>query len=179
VAQTRTRGGDSATLLGVTEPSSGDPHRPDEPRTSYLIGRLDRALRRALEEGVRAHGLTVAQYTAMSVIRSRSGLSNAQLARLGFMSPQGAHHVLRALDEGGLVHREPDPNHGRVIRTTLTARGKRVIAACDRHVEVVEALMFDGIDEAELSMVRRHLRTALHGLEHRDPDAWTTATGED
>jgi DNA-binding MarR family transcriptional regulator len=137
----------------TTEPHRPDPQRPDEPRTSYLIGRLDRALRRALEEGVRAHGLTVAQYTAMSVIRSRSGLSNAQLARLGFMSPQGAHHVLRALDEGGLVRREPDPNHGRVIRTTLTPLGQRVIAACDRHVDVVEALMFGGVDGTDLANV--------------------------
>ena len=163
----------------TTEPHRPDPQRPDEPRTSYLIGRLDRALRRALEEGVRAHGLTVAQYTAMSVIRSRSGLSNAQLARLGFMSPQGAHHVLRALDEGGLVRREPDPNHGRVIRTTLTPLGQRVIAACDRHVDVVEALMFGGIDGADLANVRGHLRAALHKLEHRDPDTWTTPAGNE
>jgi DNA-binding MarR family transcriptional regulator len=168
----------------VTSPQSADSAGPDEPRAvepraSYLIGRLDRAVRRAIEEGVRSHGLTVAQYTAMSVIRSRTGLSNAQLARLGFMSPQAAHNVLRVLDEGGLVRREPDPNHGRVIRTTLTARGRRVLDACDRHVDKVEALMFDGVDQAELDAVRRHLRSALHGLEHREPEVWPEPAATD
>jgi hypothetical protein len=53
-----------------------------EPRISYIIGRLeDRALSLAVEERVAEHGLTLLQYTALSVLRLRSGLSNAQLAR--------------------------------------------------------------------------------------------------
>ena len=52
-----------------------------EPRLSYVIGRLDRVLRRRLGAALEPAGLTLPAYTALSVLRDRDGLSNAQLAR--------------------------------------------------------------------------------------------------
>ena len=52
-----------------------------EPRLSYLIGRLDRVLRRRLAAAVEPAGLTLPAYVALSVLRAQDGLSNAQLAR--------------------------------------------------------------------------------------------------
>src|SRR5690625_2223368 len=57
------------------EPSS------DPIRLTYLIGRLDHAVRRELDKRLAAHDLTVAQFTTLSVLTFRPGLSNAQLAR--------------------------------------------------------------------------------------------------
>ena len=51
------------------------------PTLLYLVGRIDRVVRRSIDEVVRAHGLSVNQYTTLSVLDHRSGLSNAQLAR--------------------------------------------------------------------------------------------------
>src|SRR5262245_30117675 len=94
--------------------------REAKPRVSYVIGRLDRALRRHLDEGVAQHGLTTLQYTTLSVLRARSGLSNAQLARRSFMTPQSMSEVLGRLEQKGLIRRVPDPQHGRVLRVELT-----------------------------------------------------------
>ena len=51
------------------------------PTLLYLVGRIDRVVRRSIDEVVHAHGLSVNQYTTLSVLDHRSGLSNAQLAR--------------------------------------------------------------------------------------------------
>jgi DNA-binding MarR family transcriptional regulator len=108
---------------------------------SYVIGRLDRALRRHLDEGVGRHGLTVLQYTTMSVLRARSGLSNAQLARRSFMTPQSMSEVLARLEQKGLIRRGPDPDHGRILRVELTDAGHEILAACDRVVDEIEETM--------------------------------------
>ena len=50
-------------------------------RIAYSVGRLERAVRRRLAAVTRRFGLTVAQYTALSVLHARGPLSNAQLAR--------------------------------------------------------------------------------------------------
>ena len=100
-----------------------------EPRLSYVIGRLDHVLRRRIAELVEPHGLTVSQYTALSVMRSRPGLSNAQLARRALITPQSMNEVLAQLTALKLIRRHPDPNHGRAIRTDLTPRGERVLMA--------------------------------------------------
>ena len=44
-----------------------------EPRLSYVIGRLDRVLRRRLSAAIEPIGLTLPAYTALSVLRVRMG----------------------------------------------------------------------------------------------------------
>ncbi len=121
-----------------------------EPRLSYVIGRLDHVLRRRIAELVEPHGLTVSQYTALSVMRSRPGLSNAQLARRALITPQSMNEVLAQLTALKLIRRQPDPNHGRAIRTDLTTAGERLLAACDRDVDALEEDLLAGMHISEV-----------------------------
>ena len=136
-----------------------------DPRISYLIGRLHRVLRKTLDDGIRAHGLTVAQYAALSMLGDRPGLSNAQLARRSFMSAQSANQVLQVLEELGLVRRKSDPDHGRIGRTELTARGKLVLAKCDHAVDQVERTMLQPLDRGQQKKLVDQLRSCLRTLD--------------
>ena len=71
----------------------------DEPRLSYIVARLERAMRRAINERVQPYDLTTLQYTTMSVLGRRGSLSNAQLARRSYMSPQAMSEVIEALEK--------------------------------------------------------------------------------
>jgi DNA-binding MarR family transcriptional regulator len=135
-----------------------------EPRFSYLVGRLDRALRRRLDDVLGEHGLTVRQYTTLSVLRARSGLSNAQLARRSLMTPQSMNEVLAALVALDYVERQPDASHGRVIRTQLTAAGEAVLAACDGAVDKLEEEMLSELDAAERERLVAGLRSCARML---------------
>ncbi|MDH4279829.1 MAG: MarR family transcriptional regulator [Acidimicrobiia bacterium] len=95
-------------------------------RLAYLIGRLDRMVRRDLEEALAEVDLTIAQYTAMSVLRRRPGLSNAQLARRSLVSPQAMNQALSGLVERRLIHRPAKPK-GRVLAIELTAEGQAIL----------------------------------------------------
>ncbi len=81
-----------------------------EPRLSYVIGRLDRVLRRRLAAAVEPIGLTLPAYTALSVLRAHDGLSNAHLARRSLVTPQSMSEVLTLLVEQGL---RPPPRRAR------------------------------------------------------------------
>ena len=101
-----------------------------EPRVSYVIARLERAVRQGINERVRPYGLTTLQYTTLSVLgrgRPGDGLSNAQLARRSFMTPQAMGEVIEALERAGFVKRNRHPNHRRVFPATMTAKGRRVL----------------------------------------------------
>ena len=80
-----------------------------EPRFSYVIARLERAVRVAIGERVGPYGLTTSQYTTLSVLGTRGGLSNAQLARRAYMTPQSMSEVIEALESKGLIERAPAP----------------------------------------------------------------------
>ena len=136
-----------------------------EPRFSYIVGRLDRALRRRLGETLAPNGLTVRQYTTLSVLRARSGLSNAQLARRSLMTPQSMNEVLAALVDLGLVRRTPDRAHGRVIRTELTPHGVALLETCDRAVDALERELLSALGQNERDRLLADLRTCARALD--------------
>ena len=103
-----------------------------QPMTTYLVGRLDRLIRRALEELIRDQDVSVVGYTAMSVLEARPGLSNAELARRSFVTPQGMSQTLATLTEGGLIRRTPATRNRRVQLVELTDRGRQVVEVCAR-----------------------------------------------
>ncbi len=125
----------------------------DQPRISYVIARLERAIRREINERVSRYDLTVLQYTTLSVLGRRGELSNAQLARRSYMSPQAMSEVIEALESKGLVRRKPHPNHRRVYPAVLTARGRKVLAECEQAVDEMETEMLEGLPP----IVQQHL----------------------
>jgi len=142
-----------------------------EPRISYAIARLERAIRAGIAERARPHGLTTLQYTTLSVLhRHGEPLSNAQLARRAYMTPQSMSEVIDALENKGLIKRIPHPNHGRLFPATLTPKGRRVLAACDLAVDEMEDTMLAGLRardrEAFLQMVKSAVRSLGAGFPH-------------
>ena len=134
-----------------------------EPRLSYVVGRLDRVLRRRLSAAVEPVGLTLPAYTALSVLRVKDGLSNAHLARLSLVTPQSMSEVLALLVAKGYVRRRAQPGHGRVIRIELTKAGSRALERGDRAVDEVEREMLADLDADEAA----ELRAVLAALRAR------------
>lgn len=141
-----------------------------QPRLAYVIGRLDRALRRHLDEAVRPHGLTTQQYTALSVLRARAGLSNAQLARRSFITPQSMSEVLAALVAKGFVRREAHPTHGRILRVELTPKGFAALAACDAAVDAIEEQMLRELSGRDRERMLANLKSCVRMLGAGLPD---------
>ena len=153
---------------------------PDDstgPTLLYLVGRIDRVIRRHIDDVVKARGLSVNQYTTLSVLDRRSGLSNAQLARRALVSPQSMNEVLVSLEQRGLVRRRAHPEHGRIRQARLTAKGRKLLAACDAEVHQVEARMVSELTPNERQALRRALLNSIHSLHggldgDEEPSRW-------
>ena len=142
----------------------------DEPRLSYIVARLERAMRRAINERVQPYDLTTLQYTTMSVLGRRGSLSNAQLARRSYMSPQAMSEVIEALEQRGLIERSRHPHHRRVYPVGLSAKGRKVLAACETAIDELEAEIFGGIDEAGKQCLRDGLVSAVRHMHAGLPE---------
>ena len=143
-----------------------------EPRISYVIARLERAVRAQINERLGPHGLTTLQYTTLSVLGSRGQpLSNAQLARRAYMTPQAMIEVLNALEEKGFIRRDPHPNHRRVYPASLTDEGRHVLAVCDASVEEMEEEMLVGLDSSQRELFAEWLKECVRALHAGLPQA--------
>ena len=84
------------------------------------------AERARMEEVLRPLGVTLHQYTALSILERREGLSSAQLARRHVVTPQAMHQLIASMERDRLIERRPDAANRRILRAWLTEHG----AAC-------------------------------------------------
>jgi len=161
-------------MRAVTGAKRTDGETSGEPGISYAIGRLHQRVFAGISDRVAPHGLTTLQFTTMSVL-SRHGapLSTSQLARRALMTPQSMSEVIHALEHKGLVRRAPHPNHRRTRPATLTAKGRRILAACDAAVADFEAQMLEGFNDTEraafLEMLKAGVRNLGGGFQAHEP----------
>jgi DNA-binding MarR family transcriptional regulator len=151
-ASAPTPASDTATATG-TAPAAHPPMR-----LSYLIGQLDRLISRRLTEVLATHGLTLPQFTALSVLNGRGPSSNAQLAERSFITPQSANEVVKTMESSGWVMRESDPTNRRIVLLQLTPTGKALLKRCNESVDRIEAEMLGSMSKEEAA-----LRNLMHG----------------
>ncbi len=136
-----------------------------EGRVGYQIKRVQQALRTALDGALRGIGTTTAQYAALSALEATPGLSGAELARRGFVTPQTMNAILVNLEAAGLVARRPHPEHGRVLQAYLTEAGEELVAEAHGVVEAVERRMLEGLGQDDQRRLLDALRRCAEALE--------------
>jgi DNA-binding MarR family transcriptional regulator len=140
---------------------------PAQPRVTYLVKRLELAVRSEIDAIVGQYGVTALQYTALSVLALHPGLSSAQLARRSFVSMQAGSAMVGVLERKGLVSRSPHETNRRVQRISLTSAGEGLLYACQHAVDDLERRMLKQLSDERLQRLRDDLATCIEELSHR------------
>src|SRR5919106_413461 len=114
----------------------------DPPSTGYLIWHLSLRWRAALDHALSPLGLTSSQY---GVLASLHGLSSdgsrpsqRELAEFTGLRPMHVSKLIRALERGGLVERDPNPSDTRALQLRVTTSDAEVVAAARDKVVAME-----------------------------------------
>jgi len=131
------------------------------PSLIYVIGRLNHGISRELRTLLRNWDLSIQEYTSLSVLELRPGLSNAQLARRALVTPPTMLEILAKLESRGLVQRSLNPVRGRVIRNELSESGRRVLEVAAPEVDELQDQIFAGLSEAQRTAVSAALSIVM------------------
>ncbi|MFF7656025.1 MarR family winged helix-turn-helix transcriptional regulator [Streptomyces sp. NPDC007983] len=153
--------------MTTSEPS--DTAQLDQVGTLYLVKRLEQAIRAHLDALLRPLGLTTLQYTALTVLERRDGLSSAQLARRSFVKPQTMHEMVQTLEERGFIERRRDPANRRVLLISLSDRGREALRAYDEQVRLLEERMLGGLTEDRRGELRQALIDCTRAMSATPP----------
>jgi DNA-binding MarR family transcriptional regulator len=137
---------------------------PVQERVGYALKRAQQALGTAMAAALAGHGVTNAQYAALSALQADPGLSNAELARRSFVTPQTMHEVIAQLERAGLVARQADPHHARILQRRLTRRGEEVLAACHQEVLAIEQRMLAPLRPSQQAQLGAWLTQCVQAL---------------
>ena len=107
-------------------------------------------------------GINLPQYNTMSVLQAQGNVKMGDLARQLGVTMGAATNLADKLVESGSVSRQRDEKDRRVVRLTLTAKGKRQVEEVDRtFVELCTGVM----GQMEPHKRRQFLDTLGHVLD--------------
>jgi DNA-binding MarR family transcriptional regulator len=104
----------------------------------WLVWEAFQHTRRAIDEVVRAQGVSAAQLGVLNRLSDGTGLSGAEVARRMLTTPQAAHLSLTTLERKHLIERSFNTPPGRIVHWVLTPEGHRVVEACRVQMRTVD-----------------------------------------
>jgi DNA-binding MarR family transcriptional regulator len=146
-------------------------------RVGYLIKRAQVVLHNAMADALGSHDLTVTQFAVLTGLDDEPGLSNADLARRAFVTPQSMHAVLHELERRQLVVRSPHPQHQRVLQAALTGAGRRTLTSAASAVDAVEEEMLRTLSNAARSNLASALSSCIDALTETPASSGARRTG--
>lgn len=117
-----------------------------------------------MDDELRAHELTTSQYAVLSAVALEPGISNAALAKSSFITPQSMQGIVATLEKRAFLERAPDPNHGRILMTHLTANGRKALREATSVVMRVEESMMASVSKIDEKRVIKTLKTCIENI---------------
>lgn len=127
----------------------------------YLLKEVQQDLRKRMDRALVELNLTTPQYSVLSELHEFPGLSNADLARKSFVTPQTMNLIVQNLEARELIGRSPCTSHGKIMTTTVTPLGEDLLNKANELVLEVQKEIFSRISDAEnlaLTEILRKLR---------------------
>jgi len=132
--------------------------------SGYLLARVGAQSRRLWARMLTAHELSPGHFGVLAALDRLGAVSQQQLCRAVGLDPRNAVAVLDALQERGLLHRQPDPRDRRRHAVTLTPAGSRLMARVSREGDQLERDMLACLEPRDQAELHRLLLALFRGM---------------
>lgn len=150
--------------MDMAIPAIGEGKRGLDGYLFYLLRQANAAALQAIDRELERIGISFAQYSALTMINAYEGISSADLSRISMLTPQSISETVSRLENGLMIERSDDPNHGRVQLLTVTNLGRHILdqaKLCASDVERQMKRLAIGLDEKALKQWLVQVATTL------------------
>ena len=136
---------------------------PDD-RMAHLVKDATRALVKALQRRLAAHGVSFGHWAFLRILWETDGLTQRDLSReAGVMEPT-TFAALKAMEARGYIARRRLAGNRRKVHIFLTAKGRALKRALVPLAEEVNRVAVRGVKAADTTATRRTLLSVLENL---------------
>jgi DNA-binding MarR family transcriptional regulator len=131
----------------------------------HLITVTNRMLQPVLEQKVRDQGVTYGTWFFLRVLWEKDGISQGELSKRVATSAPTTIAALNKMKAGGLVAVRDDPQDGRRLIVSLTAKGRRLEGVLLPRLAELNTDLMQGLKKGEIAELRRMLRVIQGNAE--------------
>lgn len=134
-------------------------------RTVYLIKRIETEVTAKMNKALTEYDITLSQFILLNFVNDHTDdLSSAQLSRRFNMTPQSMNEVVTTLQRKELIEKKVDADNKRVLRISLTEKGKETLILCNETIDSVEQELFGVLSGDDLQQLRALIGVILRGV---------------
>jgi len=126
-------------------------------RVGYRVKETHAALRAAMDRALLPIGITVPQYSCLTMLAEGGRRSKAELARAVFVTRQTMTVMLDGMEDRGHVSRADVPANSRSVPYGVTDEGLQLLRAAEKAVSGVEQAMISDLSDEETETLRQLL----------------------
>lgn len=134
-------------------------------RVIYLIKRVELLVRTRLETSLRDLEVTAGQYAVLSLLPRMPEASSAQLSRSVGVTPQTMAETITSFERQKLISREQSSTHKRVLKISLTDKGRALLKECEMRASQIEDDLFGELGPGDIGQLRDILNLILSSEE--------------
>src|SRR4026208_2364861 len=140
------------------------------PRILYLIKRAEIEVTSRMSRAFEEFDITPIQFTILYFVDYDKGdLWSAQLSRRFSMTPQSMNELVTVLERKKLLKKSVDPAHKRILRLSLTAKGKKLLKDCNAALDLLEESLLQGLTTAETNSLKSLIGKILEEAREKQP----------
>jgi DNA-binding MarR family transcriptional regulator len=144
-------------------------------RLAHLVKDATRALLRALQMRLAAHGVSIGHWTFLRILWEADGITQRELsAQAGVMEPT-TFSAVNAMEKLGFVTRRQLPDSRKKIYVFLTSKGRLLKSKLVPLAEEVNDVAVQGVPAADVGATRRTLLVVLENLARDEVKAQVQA----
>jgi DNA-binding MarR family transcriptional regulator len=140
---------------------------PDD-RLAHLVKDAARALLRALQMQLAAHGVSIGHWTFLRILWEKDGLTQRELSeQAGLMEPT-TFSAIQAMQRLGYVTRRHQNNNRKKLYVFLTPKGRALKARLVPLAEDVNRIAARAIAQDDIAVTRRVLLAVIENLAREE-----------
>ena len=145
--------------------SRSQAHSQLRPGIGKLLRRAHRAYSRKLQDGLAAHGVTLAQYLHLRELWELNGVTQNELSQKVGIEKASSTSVLDALEKNGLIVRMRNAQDRRKVNVHLTPAGQRIRELISPAARSVAMQAVSDLSEPELDSLFSALNRVIANLD--------------
>jgi DNA-binding MarR family transcriptional regulator len=135
----------------------------------FLLKDASRLYGQRFEQRAGGLGLTLPQCKALVHLAQREGISQSQLAEATDLEPMTLVRILDRMESDGWLERRSDPADRRARRLYLKAKGRPLVAAVWRLVDLTRGEAFAGVPGPQTELLIALLEKVRNNLAALEP----------
>ena len=123
----------------------------------YLAWRLAHLFERALDKRLSHHGVNIGQFRILLILWEMRQVTQNQIASYLNIAQPTVANTLKRMERDGLIAIAADPQDGRRLILTLTAKGHRLQQPLTAEAQYINRVATEGMPAHEIERIRRLL----------------------